>query len=401
MEPTMNPQAEPQDRLENDLDTPRPWQKLAEALNSPLELFQNILLLRGFDFSSNIYFFTSPELALVDPGNDYTAFMELAPLGYQPAEIRKMVLTHGHHDHGMGFVELLRSYPQQASAFHLFMHEAGPRQYREFAQQMGCPVTLLKNGDTLELGGCKWEVLHTPGHTVDSICLYDAASKTAFTGDTVLPHAMAEPDQTAGGRLDYYLLSVRELFNREVENILPGHGVPVAALGKKVIEQTYESLMLKTIGVEKTTSWMNGATQLAQRGMLPEAVFCCERELAVHAENSQALQLKIVCMNDMGRFQEALAALEQMSALPAEDGRELFAHIARGYANMGLGQYEQSIGHFDRALQLQPGAKEPQMYKGMALYLAGRQEEALEIDVFRSEFVGRFKDELSKRNAKA
>jgi glyoxylase-like metal-dependent hydrolase (beta-lactamase superfamily II) len=393
----MEPQAPP----ENDLDTPRPWQKLAEALNSPLELFQNILLLRGYDFSSNIYFFTSPEPAIVDAGNDYTAFMELARLGYQPAEVRKIVLTHGHHDHAMGFVELLRSYPQQASSFHLFMHEAGPREYREFAQKLGCPVTLLKNGDTVELGGCTWEVVHVPGHTVDSICLYDAVSKTAFTGDTVLPHAMAEPDPPAGGRLDYYLLSVRQLLQHDVENILPGHGVPVAGLGRKVIEQTYESLMLKTIGVEKTTSWMNGAMQLAQRGMLPEALFCCERELAVHAEHSQALQLKIVCMNDMGRFQEALVALEQMSGLPAEDGRELFSHIATGYAMMGLGQYEQSIGHFDQALQLQPKAKEPQMYKGMALYLAGRQEEALDIEVFKAEFVGRFKEELSKRSAKA
>ena len=44
---------------------------------------------------------------------------------------------------------------------------------------------LLRDGDILDLGGRTLQVLHTPGHTRDSICLLDAASRILFTGDTI------------------------------------------------------------------------------------------------------------------------------------------------------------------------------------------------------------------------
>ncbi|MFB3917544.1 MAG: MBL fold metallo-hydrolase [Terriglobales bacterium] len=382
------------DRTEYDRDTPRPWESLS-TLGLPNGFGDNILLLRGYDFSSNIYFFTGPELALVDPGNDYTAFMELARLGYKLPGIRRIVLTHGHHDHAMGFFELVRSYPRHAGSFQLLMHEAGPREYREFATQVGCTVTLLKNGDAVELGGSVWNVVHTPGHTVDSICLHHPASKTAFTGDTVLPQVMAAADKSAGGRLDYYLFSLRTLRQCDIDNVLPGHGVPVAALGKRVIEETYESLMMKIIGVEKTTSWINGAIQLAQKGFLEEAIFCCDKETAVHPSHIQALQTKAACLNDLGRFEEALQTIQQINT-PPELGRQyVFVPVAKGYALMGLGNYEESVKLFDQALQLQPESRDARMYKGIALYLAGRHDEAFEIEIFRTEFEGRFKEQLS------
>ena len=57
---------------------------------------------------------------------------------------------------------------------------------------------------------------------------------------------------------------------------------------------------------------------------------------------------------------------------------------------------------FNEALKIKPGAKDALMYKGMALYLAGNYDEAMEIEHFRTEFVGRFKEELlKKKNAHA
>ena len=48
------------------------------------------------------------------------------------------------------------------------------------------PTQLLADGDTLDLGSRKLHVLHTPGHTVDGISLYDDASGALFGGDTIM-----------------------------------------------------------------------------------------------------------------------------------------------------------------------------------------------------------------------
>jgi glyoxylase-like metal-dependent hydrolase (beta-lactamase superfamily II) len=46
---------------------------------------------------------------------------------------------------------------------------------------------LLRDGDTIEVGSVKLEVIHTPGHTQGSICLYDPVNQALFSGDTLTP----------------------------------------------------------------------------------------------------------------------------------------------------------------------------------------------------------------------
>jgi glyoxylase-like metal-dependent hydrolase (beta-lactamase superfamily II) len=48
------------------------------------------------------------------------------------------------------------------------------------------PTQLLRDGDELDLGGRKLHILHTPGHTLDGICLLDDASGALFGGDTIM-----------------------------------------------------------------------------------------------------------------------------------------------------------------------------------------------------------------------
>ena len=64
---------------------------------------------------------------------------------------------------------------------------------------------------------------------------------------------------------------------------------------------------------------------------------------------------------------------------------------------MGLGRYEESVKYFDEALQVTPGMKDALIYKGMAFYLAGNYDAAMDIELFRKEFVGRFQEELRKK----
>jgi hydroxyacylglutathione hydrolase len=370
------------------------WLTLSQVYNFSDPFFEKFYYLLGYDYSSNIYVIRGDYLTIVDPGNDYTGFMDLFKLDCQPEDIKKIVLTHGHRDHSMGAFELLRAYPQLAESggFELILHQDSPEELKKVAKQFGCRVTEVKGGETLELSGLEWEVIYTPGHTIDGLSFYHAPTKTAFTGDTALPHAMAEVDQTAGGRLDHYLFGVKALLKKDIANLLPGHGIPVASLGNRVVEQTYESLMLKIIGVEKEIPWIDGAKALVSQGLLEEAVFCCDRELARQPENLTALQLKAYCLTDMGRCAESLALLDQVLAL---DSSNIYALTAKGHALLGLGKYLESMPFFDRALALNPDFQEAQIYKGMALYFSGRVDEAMDIEIFQKEFAQRIKQEFA------
>jgi hydroxyacylglutathione hydrolase len=197
-----------EDELPSDQEPQHPgWQSLAEVLNTTDPFFEKFLYLLGYDYSSNVYVIKGEYLTIVDPGNDYTGFMDLLHQGFKPTDFKKIVLTHGHRDHVMGAFELLRSYPSigESGGFELIMHKEGPPPLKEGAERFGCRVTEVKGGETLELSGLEWEVIYTPGHTIDGLSYYHAPSQTAFTGDMVLPHAMSEADEKAGGRLDHYL----------------------------------------------------------------------------------------------------------------------------------------------------------------------------------------------------
>ncbi len=372
------------------------WQPLPRVLNISAPFLEKFLFLQSVDtFSSNVYILTGDYLTVVDPGNDYTAFMDLPELQLELADIKKIVLTHGHPDHVMGAFELLR-YPSitQSGGFELILHEAAPPQLKEMVQQLGSRVTEVRGGETVELSGLEWEVIHTPGHTIDGICLYHPLTKTVFTGDTVLPNAVGAPDPYGGGSLEHYLFGLRALLRRDVENVLPGHGLPVAGAGRKVIEETYESVMMKAIGADDPIPWIQGATALAQRGFLEEAVFCCEKEMTRHPASLQALELKASCLNDLGRNTEAI---EFFDTILAQQRDHAFALTGKGCALMGMGRYDESLHYFESALQRDPNIKEVLVYKGMALYLSGRHDEAMDIEAFQAEFVGRFKEELRKK----
>jgi|SRR5579859_512124 len=71
------------------------------------------------------------------------------------------------------------------------------------------PSQLLADGDHLDLGGRVLDVLHTPGHTLDSICLFDSRAGRLFAGDTLAtgPHATNLP----GADLDSFGQSLRRL----------------------------------------------------------------------------------------------------------------------------------------------------------------------------------------------
>ena len=369
------------------------WDNLGELLQTDNPLFNQMLFLQGFDYCSNIYVIKGDYISIIDPGNDYTAYFELFELGVKPTDIKKICLTHGHPDNCMGALELFRGYPGYGKELDLeiILHGAGPKTFKDMFQAFGVRLTELNGGETINLSGFDFEVIHTPGHTLDGLCYYHAPTRTLFTGDTVLPHVMMETDKEAGGRMDHYLFSLRTLLKKEVDYIFPGRGGLVVREGRQCMEATYEGLIRKTI--DEKTPWMEGAMLLAQKGMLEEALFCCNKVLADTPDELKAMEAKAFLLNDLGLNQEAVAAFDEVLS---RNGQHHYAWMGKGAAFMALEQYPESLACFDHVLALQPNMPAAQVYKGMALYLSGQPEAAMEIEAFRREYSAKFAEALKQ-----
>jgi hydroxyacylglutathione hydrolase len=122
-------------------------------------------------------------------------------------DVKYVIATHGHFDHVETLAELAGKLGAQTVA-----HESSelPTDIR------------VRGGDELKIGGTSIKVIHTPGHTRDSICLFDG--KNVFTGDTLFIGNCGRTDLPGGSTSQLYhsLHSVLMALPRETV-VYPGH----------------------------------------------------------------------------------------------------------------------------------------------------------------------------------
>lgn len=85
------------------------------------------------------------------------------------------------------------------------------------------PTRALADGEQLDLGQRTLTVLHTAGHSPDHLCLFDEASGTLFSGDTIL--AAAHWLHGPGADLEQFRRSAERLAQLPVNRILPAHNL--------------------------------------------------------------------------------------------------------------------------------------------------------------------------------
>ena len=188
--------------------------------------------LNGAMFESNAYLIVCKEPLLIDVGTGAAlaqlekrldAFLEGKPLA-------RLVLTHMHFDHTGGAAKLVADTGAEA-----FAHPPDSNALAEGDGEMTCsgwlgevqmPMKIrpLKEGDFLECGSTKLEVLHTPGHTSGSICLFDRRSGLLFSGDTVFANGGVGRWDLPTGDHGQLVESLEMLAGLKVSNLYPGHG---------------------------------------------------------------------------------------------------------------------------------------------------------------------------------
>lgn len=188
-------------------------------------------------FQENGYVVGDPETrdaVIVDPGDEAERFEALcAAHGLVP---RLVVNTHAHLDH-VGAVAAL-----QARFGVPFLLHPGDRGWLENlpmqARMFGLPTPpvpavdrWLSDGEELPLGSRTFRVIHTPGHTPGGCCLFFAADRVLFTGDTLFAGSVGRTDFPGGSWEDLEASIVGKLFPLGDDVVFhSGHG-PESTLG--------------------------------------------------------------------------------------------------------------------------------------------------------------------------
>lgn len=161
---------------------------------------------------------------LIDVGMDGDFIIsELKKHGIK--ELETIILTHCHYDHSAGANQVAG-----ATGARIAIHEKDARllgnAYASAANLFGreasniLPDIFLKGGEVFG----ELEVLHTPGHTPGSICLYSEKSKSLFSGDTVFPEGSFGRTDLFGGSAKQLVESIKKLTLLDVNIMYPGHG---------------------------------------------------------------------------------------------------------------------------------------------------------------------------------
>lgn len=179
-------------------------------------------------FATNCYIVgdeSTREGIIIDPGDEAEKILKkVNELGL---DIKLILLTHGHIDHAGALKEVKEALNVDV-AIHIDdanfdLYQSSGLVLGLFYPKPATPDRLLKDGDTLDVAGMRFDVLHTPGHTAGGICLL--RDGVVFSGDTLFNHSIGRSD-LPGGNHSHLLESIhsRLLVLDDNTTVYPGHG---------------------------------------------------------------------------------------------------------------------------------------------------------------------------------
>jgi glyoxylase-like metal-dependent hydrolase (beta-lactamase superfamily II) len=169
------------------------------------------------------------EVIVIDPGESADAVLNVV----REREVVAVICTHGHARHVAAAFEVAKRDEAPVA-----LHPADRLPWRE-AHQSAQPDIDMEDGGVFEVADVSLEVIHAPGHTSGSVCLYSEELESVFTGDVVGPGGPVPHD----GRFNDFARQLSSIgagvltLDGETK-VLPGHGEQTTVA---VLERRFDS----------------------------------------------------------------------------------------------------------------------------------------------------------------
>ena len=199
-------------------------------------------------YDSNIYVINKK--IIVDTGMTAGEVLPRLERAIPLKDIEQIILTHAHYDHsGCAGDIMARSHAKLSihEVDALFLQDNAKSSALNFGSKIRCPKPdiLYKGGEKIPIGqnseGAEeyLEVIHTPGHTVGCICLYERNSKSLISGDTIFSEGGIGRSDFLISAPDRMTASIGKLKALDIENLYPGHGGPTIGGANRSVELSY------------------------------------------------------------------------------------------------------------------------------------------------------------------
>ncbi len=160
---------------------------------------------------------------VIDPGNNQNGCLDRYIEKHHAGKVLAYLLTHGHYDHTYGLTNVSHKAP-------LYIHEEDAKYLTDDRFNLlkglmitGFDVNEVEDGETIQIGGHSFKVIHTPFHTPGSVCYYDDKDKVLFSGDTLFHLSVGRSDLPGGdGRKMKSSLDKLKALPNEAK-VYPGH----------------------------------------------------------------------------------------------------------------------------------------------------------------------------------
>lgn len=187
-------------------------------------------------FSTNAYLIACPltkEAIIVDPapGSARSVYLSIQQNNFA---CKAIVLTHSHWDH-MADVQRLKAH----DSIPVYIHPLDASNLETPGSDgLPCPMLIegvkpdafLEEGTSISVGTLTFQVIHTPGHSPGSICLYESSTATLIAGDTLFKGTIGNLSfPTSDPSLMWPSLSKLAKLPPETK-VYPGHG-PTTTIG--------------------------------------------------------------------------------------------------------------------------------------------------------------------------
>jgi hydroxyacylglutathione hydrolase len=179
---------------------------------------------------------TTHEGMVIDPGDDIEDVLDL--IEKHNLKIKQIVITHAHIDHVGGAMKL-----RAATGAPILLNQNDYALLKMLDVQaawigMKDPGKVeidhsLGQSDKVQAGSLTADVIHTPGHTEGSICLYFPLENKLVAGDTLFAGSIGRTD-LPGGSMEKIIRSLREKVMALPDDtlVVPGHG-PLTTIGEE------------------------------------------------------------------------------------------------------------------------------------------------------------------------